>query len=406
MRVLVTGASIVHALPVIRRLGRLGHEVTVADSHPRASGYYSRYATSRWRYPALSEGPGRFVAALDDYLRQRPHDWVVPLFEETIPLAQAQERAPGTIRAQLGAYSKLMRFHDKAALQQFAAGAGVPMPDTVELGEVPAAFRFPAMLKVPQSSCGRGVLRVSTAAEVPGALARLAADHQLPASVKVLLQQEIDAESISVFAFAWQGRPKGLLVYRSIGLYPRRGGSGVIRESVRHAEVERHARTLLTASGWHGPVGFDFLVERKTGRVLLIDANPRLTPAVELAARCGFDAVAMMVAASEPEDAGVVEPGKSNVTEPMLVSWLVECLVAGFSGWREAWQLMRPLLRASPDVLDARDLRSLLAGPAALVDWVRAARSPVPSGLELIRHGQYCDYNASPRATLAITGEP
>ncbi len=394
-RVLVTGAAIVYALPVIRHLGRLGHTVTVADSHPRASGFYSRYTKSRWIYPRLDAGAEHFGESLAAYLAGHPQDRVVPLFEETIPVARAQERWPDRVHATLGGYRDLLAFHDKAAMYRTAAALGVPVPRTVELmGDAPSDFPYPAMLKIPQSSCGRGVLRVGGPADVARARDWLARDHALPAHVRPLLQEEIDAESLSVLAFAWRGRPKGLLVYRSIGLYPRRGGSGVIRESVRHAEVERHARTLLAGAAWHGPVGFDFLVERGGGRVFLIDANPRLTPGVKLAARCGFDAIAMMTADDEPADAGVVRAGESNVTEPMLVSWLGECLLAGPSAWREAWQLLGRLGRARPDVVDLGDWRSGRAALAALGDLVRSAGSPVPGGLELIRHAQFADYGA------------
>ena len=395
MKVLVTGASIVYALPVIRRLGRLGHEVTVADSNRRASGFYSRYTAARWLHPPLSGGGDHFGAALREYLMANPHHRIVPLFEETIPIARAQDLWPELVRAQVGRYRSLMQFHDKAALYRFAERIGVLVPRTIEwTGAAPAGFVFPAMLKVPQSSCGRGVLRVRAAAEVPEALQRLAQDHALPAHVRTLLQEEVEAESISAFGFAWEGRPKGLIVYRSLGLYPRRGGSGVIRQSLRHPEVERQALLLMTESRWHGPVGFDFMALRGTGRAFLIDGNPRLTPAVVLAARCGFDAVKMMTDEREPADAGVVPAGQSNVTEPMAVSWLLECLKAGPEGWREALRLIGPILRARADVLDARDLRSLLAGPAALIEMLRAARSPVPVGLEMIRHGQYSDYDS------------
>jgi hypothetical protein len=406
VRILVTGASIVHALPVIRQLGRLGHELTVADSHPHASGFYSRYTRARWLYPPLAEGPQRFGEALCDFLKRHPHDRVVPLFEDTLPLAWAAERFPDQVKAPLGSYAQLMRFHDKAALYRFAAEVGVPVPPTVAwTGQSAGDLPFPAMLKVPQSSCGRGVLRVERAGELEAAWSFLARDHQLPARVQPLLQQAIDAEPLCVLGYAWEGRPKGLLVYRNLCMYPRRGGGGVIRESVRHPEVERLALALIRASKWHGPVGFDFLVERGTGRVFLIDANPRITPGVQLALRMGFDAAAMMASDQEPEDAGVVPAGHANVTEPMGFSWLLECLAAGPAGWRELWQMLGPLLRSSPDVLDRRDLRSLLAGPAALGDFLRGWRSQAPSGLEMIRHGQYADYDHRADADPARAGE-
>jgi hypothetical protein len=299
-----------------------------------------------------------------------------------------------------------MSFHDKAAAYRFARSVGVPVPETTDWVEAAAGeSSFPAVLKVPQSSCGRGVLRAKDLVEARSAAERLLRDHVLPPGVPLLLQRELQADAVSVFAYCWRGRPKGMLVYQNLCLYPRRGGSGVVRVSVRHAEVERHATTLLRASSWHGPIGFDFLVERGSGRAFFIDANPRLTLGAPLAAQCGFDAAAMMASEVEPADGGVVEPGRSSVTEPMLLSWLGECLRAGPAGWREAARMARPLWSARAELLDARDLRSLLAGPASLIDLLRSSWGEVPSGLQMIRHAQYCDYERRPLALPAQRGE-
>lgn len=396
MRILVTGANIVHALPVIRRLGLLGHTLTVADALPTAAGFYSRHCARRWIYPSPAQGYAPFAEALQRFLTAHPHDRVVPLFEETLCVARAAEDLPSLVRASLGPYRRLMRVHDKSALYRTARELRIPIPETIEPdGEIPRDVTLPVVLKVAQSSCGRGVLKVDRPEDLVPAWQRLARDHDLGPGVRPIVQRALDADALCVLAFAHRGALSGLLTYKNLCAYPRRGGGGVLRESVHHEAVVRHTEALVRGLDWSGPLGLDFLLERSSGQCFLIDANPRITPGVALALRLGFDVAAMMLSDDAPPSVGEVAPGHRNVTEPMLFSWLMECLVAGPEGWREARAVASGLRGAHGDLHDPSDWHALRAAPAALWAWATHLGRSAPSGLEMVRSGQYTDYDAT-----------
>lgn len=395
MRVLVTGARTYYSLAAIRSLGRAGHHVTAADWHPHSLGFYSRFARARWVCPSLQSGSEAFVAALAAWLRRHPHDAVLPLYEEALALSKHAHLLDGLARLPLHDYGAMLRFHDKRTAYEFAAAHGVPVPpwrlvyggDTVDLP-------FPIVLKVPQSSSAVGVQKVSSRDGVTAARRRLLADHDLPADAPLIAQQFVAARQLCTLSFAFHGRPKGTLVYRNLCEFPDRGGAGIARENLRHAAIERHVDTLLRGSGWHGIIGFDFLEDAATGAVLLIDANPRPTPGLFLAQRCGLDLVAMALSAGEPAAASGLRTGLRTRIDPLVACWCLSRLLPRRRWWRDlgrALSFLPPKRASRSDVFDAGDLGSLWGLLVATADGLW---SGIRGGgfRSVIRPSQYQDY--------------
>lgn len=395
MRILVTGAGVIYSLPAVRRLGRLGHQLTVASSHLRANGFYSRFAERRWVYPPIAEEPTAFLDSLQKFLTETPHDCCLPLFEETLILAKNRDRFRGLCRFPFGDYERLLQFHDKSRFYEFAAGLGLPVPRTLRYsGILPNDFHFPALLKVPQSSGTRGVVRVNDGSEISQAWSEMKARHSVPENILPLLQEWVDGEPYCALAYAWEGRPKGILIYRNLGQYPVEGGIGVIRESAEHPEIRRMVEQLLVSSGWHGVVGFDFLVTKKNGIPQLIDANPRLTPGVTLATRSGFDILSMMTAKDEPEPVGKLRLGIRCFSEPVALRWFKELRPGGALRVADFLRMVGPILGSRSETWDWGDAPSLRAIPAIFYDLFRSALGWDVKGVERIRSFQFSDYAA------------
>ena len=397
MRVLVTGARTYYSLAVIRNLGRAGHHVTAVDWHARSLGFYSRYTRNRWVCPPLNRGSAAFVHALADYLQAHPHDVVLPLYEEGLAMSRHADVLARHAYVPLAGYDAMMRFHDKRALYAFAREQGVPVPRwEIERDERVDGVPFPIVLKVPQSSSATGVAKVDARAGVAAARQRLLAAHGLPTDAPLIAQEFVAASQLCTLSFAFQGRPKGTVVYRNICELPARGGAGIARESIAHDGVERHVDTLLRAAKWHGIVGFDFLSERSTGNVLLIDANPRPTPGLFLAQRCGLDLVAMAVAAAESGPAARLQVGLRTRIDPLVGFWCLRSLVPHRQYARDlrlALSFLKPKSASRSDVFDSADLpslRGLLLGSVEAL-WGQISGRGLSA---LVRPSQYQDYES------------
>jgi predicted ATP-grasp superfamily ATP-dependent carboligase len=394
MRVLVLGGRTYYSLPVIRALGRAGHRVTVGDSARRSIGFFSRYTSGSLVHPPVTE-EGSFVGELASYLTRHPHDAILPLFEEALVLSKHRDALDTGASFELAPYPSMIRFHDKLLLHEFATEVGVRTPRTELLREqeVRASSKWPVVLKVRQSSSARGVALVGRAEELGRAWRRLCTGHSLVPLSPLLAQAHIDGEQLCTLSYAHRGRHRGTVVYRNVCEFPSSGGAGIVRESIRHREIERMVERLIVASGWHGVVGFDFLVDRATGLPYLVDANPRFTPGVSLALRGGFD-IPTLAIGREGRIPATFPVGLRTRIDPLVALWMLEAFVARPPHRRHRQMAARMLLpnpRSTSDFFSLDDLASLRALPAALVDYVIASADPERRGMDYIRDSQVYD---------------
>ncbi len=396
-RVVVTGARTYFSLPVIRALGRRGVAVTAADWDRHALGFYSRFTRRRWIVPRVADAPEAFVDDLARRLRARPHEALIPLYEEALAIARYRDRLPASLRIALPDYATMIRLHDKRGLAAFAHEAGVATPVTraVPRGATPDVddLGIPLIVKAPQASSARGVVKVASRAALDGSIATMRREHALPDDVPVLVQQAIDGDQLCAIAFAWHGRPKGVLLYRNVVEYPEAGGAGIVRIGLRDRRVERDVERMLEASAWHGIAGFDFMVERDTGRHYLIDANPRYTPATLLALRSRFDLLSMALAAEEPAAADP-RPGLRTRFDPLVALHVARSFVPQpryCERVRAALGFLRRRPESRSDIFDPDDWCALRGLIPNAVDAIRAcARGR--SALDVVEGSNYCDY--------------
>jgi predicted ATP-grasp superfamily ATP-dependent carboligase len=358
-------------------------------------GFYSRYCSRRWVYPSIAK-PAEFLRELVGFLRHNPHDVIVSLFEEALLLSRHAGELEGLIRVPLPYYERMIAFHDKLLLWRLARRYGIPHPNTelLEGTDFPRKLVYPIAVKARQSSSAFGVAKAGGREELARARSRLRRRLGPAASTRLLAQEWIEGEQLCAFAFAYDGSPKGTLVYRNVCELPVNGGAGIVRESLRHPEIEHHVETLLRESRWHGPIGFDFLVQRGTGRVYLIDANPRFTPAVLLAEKCGFDVSRMAVSSHEPSPVVNVRAGVRTRIDPLVAFWMARAVLPQrrySQRLRIALDLLIPKRRSASDFFDANDLASLRALPAALLDVVAWRVDPRTRGLDYVQASQFAE---------------
>lgn len=329
MRVLVTCARSPHALAAIREFGRRGWEVTAADCTRLSAGAHSRYVSRRLLWPNLTERPAEWLAACLAELKSQRVDLLFPTFEDTFLVSRFRDVLSRYTTVLVESYDKMMRVHHKMALNELAREVGVDVPETwqpadeADLLALAGDLPYPVVLKLPDTNNSLGLTFCDDAHGLATAWRRLVSSFGLSGDRLPMIQRKVDGDLVFSLFLGDHGRTVGSLLYEPLLMFPDGGGTAFYRRSVRHPQIEQLSMRLLEALGWHGFLGFDYILERGTGRPVLIDANPRTTPAVLTGQSAGVDFVGLAIDLFRREHpAPQVEPRPDVRTKLWFVHWL------------------------------------------------------------------------------------
>jgi predicted ATP-grasp superfamily ATP-dependent carboligase len=391
-RAIVTYSRGLHALSVIRSLGRRGVEVIAADEVPVTPGSLSRYAVDRFTYPNPLSDPEGFVHAVEEAVERFDpgHPDVpyvlMPAHEETAVLAAAQARLAPRIRVPLADGAQFERVQHKGKFHAMAEERGWPVPrtwrfDAEALHRRAAELPYPVFIKHPKAVSGIGVHRVDGPAELERRFAELVEEHGLEPGDLPLVQEAVEGEDYCVTALYNRGAARAILSYRNVLTFPRGHGPGALRETVRAPVLEGIARRVLDDLGWHGIAQVDF---RWTGREgdppVVLEVNARFFGGVMQAMESGVDYPWLLFRMAVDGDVDPPEHIRYDVrTEKPVLGLLatIEEIAQDDDRWHElegAWEGAKALLRSGQAWDAARDLLGALRASVDVSDRVSLAR--------------------------------
>jgi hypothetical protein len=221
--------------------------------------------------------PERFLADVDELVRRRRIELVVPCFEEVFYLARHLRELPVAVFA--SELDVLAELHDKARFERLARSLGIRTPHTTEVDSRPALAR--AMTHygryIARPACSRGALDVMTNAGPRRG--ELDLDDCDPTPGRPWIVQEyIDGLDLCSFSVAHEGRVVAHCTY----FHPLEieHGGGIVFESVVDPETLQIVRCIVEKTGYHGQIGMDFRRDRRG--LCLLECNPRPTAGVHL----------------------------------------------------------------------------------------------------------------------------
>lgn len=368
MKVLVTSARGPHALAIIRSLGFKGHEVTAGDSTRLSMGMYSRFAVQRLRYPSATEDPAGFVKALTAELEREKYGFLFPTFEETFLIARHRDHFARLAPHLVPPYEQMMQVHNKTSLADLCARHGIATPVThapkteAELEELAKKLTYPVVIKLPEGNNSIGLQFAADEEELKKRYLKLVRFFQPPPECWPLVQEKIEGEILFTQFLADHGKVIGQLVYQPLHMFPEGGGTAFHREAIRHLAIEDLSQEFIAALGWHGFIGFDFIIERGSKKPYLIDANPRTTPAYQTGLEAGVDFTQMALdLARERKPKANLAPEAGVRSKILFVEllWYAFLLLPGkgyFRRVRTAWQHWRERDTSVGDVYRRDDL--------------------------------------------------
>ncbi len=265
----------------------------------------------------------RFERTLADVMAACEPSLVVPCDERAVVCLQAlvrravhgggrgflTRRQCRTLTDSLGCPDDFAAMLMKSETLALARRLGIATPDGATVDTIEAAseagerFGWPIYLKQSFGWAGLGVVACGDAGALAMAMRRLVAERPSPARrlVRRLLDRDwypvaspvdvqaaVDGSPAMVAAVAYRGRMLAAFAGSTVRTLSPNGPSSVV-EIGAHPGMEELSRRMIGALGMSGFVGFDFMIERTSGRPILLECNPRPIQIGHLGDRIGVD---------------------------------------------------------------------------------------------------------------------
>ncbi len=284
MTLILVGTQPRVMFPVLRAAGLAGHAAVLVGPDRTRGLRWSALCTRHVRVDLTRTMDAG--ATLHALLRECPDPVVVPCDCDAIRLLH-RLGDPTLPTIPMPRPDTLETLDDKWAFHQLCVAHGLRVPETVHLAsrqqvvfdDIAAVTGAPFIVKPTCESGSRGVVLVRDAGE----LRRKVLDDPHYPPGPAIAQRFIAGEDIDADLVAVDGVLRVLAVHRVRGHWMEFG---------RHPELEAMAAALCRATGYSGPMNIDARLERGTGRVVLVESNPRFWASLDMALAAGLDVLA------------------------------------------------------------------------------------------------------------------
>ncbi len=293
-----TFAVVIGDLSIVRPLGRAGIPVAIATGDPHTSLTRSRYCTRVVPTPSFVEDPAGAVAALLAFGAELETPAVLfPQGDHDLLLvSRERETLAPFYRVALPPAAVVEDLVDKLRFATLAERLSLPVPTTwtllrgeLEARRLSAWQHFPCILKPALRTHWFGsrlhrevvgsnqkAIRVESAAE----LMRLLPDLRRH-ETDFVLQEAVPGGEEQIVSYHAYVRPDrvtvGEFTGRKLRTSPRTYGLSTCVEITDDEQVKSAGRDVLARLGFFGVVKLDFKQHPESGRLYLLEANPRFS---------------------------------------------------------------------------------------------------------------------------------
>lgn len=292
--VLVTDGQLRSALAIVRSLGRRDVHVICGESTRFATALFSRYTDETVLYPSPVSKPEAFASYVEDLVRSRSIDAVLPVGHETTELiSKHQERLTPFTDLPVPAHGTFESGCNKGKTFEAARRADVPRPRTEcpdspsEALEIADSIGFPLVVKARNSSGSRGLEFVEERSEFESAYESVHSRFPQP-----LLQERIPQEGrmlSAAFLYDDESQVRAQFACEFLREYPPSGGPSTLHRSIEGREIREYGRRLLDELDWEGIALVEFKQDPRDDTPKLMEVNPRFWSSLHLPLFAGVD---------------------------------------------------------------------------------------------------------------------
>ena len=318
-------------------LANAGFEVSLLT--PRNTLAAKSRFVSRCRFLGDATTPSEWLSAFTEIVRETSPRLALPCDDNAFRLLRSLVSAPpqalppdlrhqlSTLaRESLGNPAHYETSINKVLLTPAADALGVRVPPYAivttlsEAAGFAAQRGFPVVLKLGYGVAGEWV-RVAAdprelAATFDELLAAPATSFGQGGSRQLLVQSHIDGNSVLQSIVAWNGSVLAGYAREKLIADPLPKGPSTVSRTFHCPEAREFAERLTAAFGMHAFFGVEFIADRRTGRLYLLEINRRITPGTPVGTLIDIDLCAALHDALHSRPSSVrkdLDPGEEHL---------------------------------------------------------------------------------------------
>lgn len=259
-------------------------------------------------------GDDAFVALINSIVEKIQYVTLIPADCDAIRLTNRVRDRLSLNVAPIPMTATLEMFDDKWRFYQFCKQNQIPVPATrrfeskAELNyhALAAEFGVPFVIKPVNEAGARGVQIVRSNLQFE----RIVRDNAAYQYAPLLVQQYVEGSDIDISLLADRGQ---------VGAFAIQKADDSKVEFVHNPDLEQMAMKLCRLSAYHGVMHIDARVDKLSGKVYLIESNPRFWASLNASVACGLNFVAESIQ-TQPRTHGIrrLTAGKSYTSHPVL----------------------------------------------------------------------------------------
>lgn len=280
-------------LPLAKSLHKLGYSVHSVYCSKWSYGYPSRFIKKHIFFDNMKDIDA-FGAFVLQVLSTNEYVTVIPLDDDSAEVvSKYRDEINKYCRIVVPSYEVFKRGFDKQSLMEICQEKGFPHPPTLivdgdKINDAPLdVLSYPVLIKPNHTCGGRGMTLVNDRQELLSVFPKIYQIYgechlqsyipQGGAQVEVQLyineKKELTQSSV-IYKYRW---------------YPEKGGSSCCNVSYDDDEIVRICYNLLKELDWIGFADFDTIQDPRTGKLLIMELNPRLPACVKTTFAAGID---------------------------------------------------------------------------------------------------------------------
>ena len=301
-RLLVTDGINKNALSVIRNLGK-EFEIDVLSHKPkwRSVCSASKYVRNNIRvhHPQDIQGYGEQIVSI---VTKGDYDFFIPVgLNSYLASSLRRDEIKGSTNCLLPTWQVMQIAANKEMTVAFAQKAGIPVPETrilsaePDLGDISS---FPVVIKSSDSG-GRFVRYCRNRQELLSNYSDLVRISR----TRVIAQECVKGFGCGFYGVYKNGNLLDFFMHRRIKEFPVTGGPAAVAESYLDKDIFRYGKKIGDSLEWEGPIMAEFKKDPDSGKIHLIEVNPKLWGSLDLTIAAGVDVPRIIVRACRGEAA-------------------------------------------------------------------------------------------------------